>query len=172
MDISGNVYRTPLGTAAMGDPRGTHDLATRLLLAMTMVESSFAGLVERCERAGISEEKIVAAHQAGLIRIAYQQDAESIAERRSPRSALERRRAVAFHAAQHALRAVFVRLTGVALIGGVASAVVNRIDDSEDLPELSRAMHEARSFEPLTVEGMELAKLLNEIEVFVRPFIG
>jgi hypothetical protein len=169
--ISGLVYRTPRGTEALAYGREKLDLGVRLVLAMTIVETSFPSLHARCERAGIDEAHIEKAHEAGLIRIVYERDARLVASPKVQVSA-QRARSFAMESSRRYLREILVRMSAVALLGEVARRALGRIDAAGSFQELDAAARDVRAFEPLTIEGLELVKLLNELETMVRPWIG
>jgi hypothetical protein len=169
--ISGQVYRTPRGTEALAYGKEKLDLGVRLVLAMTIAETSFASMHARCERAGIDDANIIKAHEAGLIRIAYQRDA-LLAATPGLKPSAQRLRSFAMESSRRYLREILMRLTAIALVAEAARRGVDRIDSAASFQELDAAARDARAFEPLTVDGLELAKLLNELEVMVRPWIG
>lgn len=169
--ITGQVYRTPRGTEALAYGREKLDLGIRLVLAMTIAETSFASLYARCERAGIDETSIVKAHEAGLIRIAYQRDALLAAAPAVAPSA-QRKRSFEMESSRRYLREILVRMSAIALVGEVARRAVDRIDAAGSFQELNAAASEVRAYEPLTIDGLELVKLLNELETMLRPWIG
>jgi hypothetical protein len=169
--ISGLVYRTPRGTEALAYGREKLDLGVRLVLAMTIVETSFPSLHTRCERAGINESHIEKAHEAGLIRIVYERDALLVASPKVPLSA-QRARSFAMESSRRYLREILVRMTAIALLGEVARRALGRIDAAGSFQELDAAARDVRAFEPLTIDGLELVTLLNELETMLRPWVG